>query len=127
MDFRSFATRRNGWIGAALLIAVSVGLAFQPASTPDPWTVVATRGALRVTLTESGTLRPAEALTYRSRVPGRDIEIAWLAAEGAQVKEGDLLARLDTTDLQVDLDRATQALRQAQLDVQVSEAENQAA
>ena len=65
---------------------------------------------------------PAEALTYRSRVPGREIEITWLAPEGAQVHEGDpWFGWIDRAA--TDLERAMQAMRQAELDAQVAEAE----
>jgi len=72
-------------------------------------------------------LRPAEALLYRSRVAGREIEIVWLAPEGQRVQQNDPVIRLDTTELALDLEHATQAVRQAQLDLQVAEAEFQVA
>jgi HlyD family secretion protein len=124
---RRLMTVRNAGVAAGLLLVLALGLAVRSTAGPDVFTVNVTRGPLIVTLSETGTLRPAEALTYRSRVPGREIEITWLAPEGAQVHEGDLVVRLDTTELEGDLERATQALRQAQLDAQVAEAEQQAA
>ena len=124
---RPLMTVRNAGVAAGLLLVLALGLAVRSTTGPDVFTVNVTRGPLIVTLSETGTLRPAEALTYRSRVPGREIEITWLAPEGAQVHEGDLVVRLDTTELEGDLERATQALRQAQLDAQVAEAEQQAA
>lgn len=128
MQARSLMTLRNAAIAVALVVMLALGLIFlRSTAAPGVSTVQVTRGPLIVTLSETGTLRPAQALTYRSRVPGREIEIMWLATEGVQVKDGDLLARLDTTELEGDLDRATQALRQAQLDAQVAEAERQAA
>jgi HlyD family secretion protein len=86
-------------------------------------TAVVTRGALVATLTSSGTLKPIQSITYRSPVSGRDIEIRELAPEGSKVGEGDLLVRLDTTDLELELTRLRQELRQAQLDAQVAEGE----
>ncbi len=86
-------------------------------------TATVTRGELVATLTSSGTLKPIQSITYRSPIPGRDIEIRELAAEGSKVNEGDLLVRLDTTDLEVELARIRQELRQAQLDLQVAEGE----
>lgn len=78
-------------------------------------------------LTQSGTLRPAESITYRSPVAGRETEIVFLVPEGTRVGEGDLLARLDTTDLERELERATQELRQAQVELQAAEIERQEA
>ncbi len=120
-------TRRQAGLALGVVLVVALTLVLRRPATPGAFaTVAVTRGPLHVTLSEAGTLRPAQALTYRSRVPGREIEITWLAPEGSQVKDGDLLARLDTTELEGDLEKATQAVRQAQLDAQVAEAERQA-
>ncbi len=82
-----------------------------------------TRGELTAVLTSSGTLKPIQSITYRSPVSGRDIEIRELAPEGSKVEQDDLLVRLDTTDLEVELARIHQELRQAQMDLQVAEGE----
>ncbi len=86
-------------------------------------TATVTRGELTASLTSSGTLKPIQSITYRSPIPGRDIEIRELAPEGSKVDEGDLLVRLDTTDLEVELARNRQERRQAQMDLQVAEGE----
>lgn len=83
----------------------------------------ATRGELTARLTSSGTLKPIQSITYRSPIPGRDVEIRDLAPEGSRVEAGDLLVRLDTTDLEIELARVRQELRQAQMDLQVAEGE----
>ena len=51
---------------------------------------------------------------------GRDAEITELVAEGTRVNEGDLLVRLDTTDLQREIERVRQEVRQSQVDLQVA-------
>jgi multidrug efflux pump subunit AcrA (membrane-fusion protein) len=81
------------------------------------------RGTLSAQLTTTGTLRPIESLTYRSPVPGRDVEILELVPEGTRVKAGDPLVRLDSTDVARELTRARDDLRQAQLDLDVAEGE----
>lgn len=86
-------------------------------------TATVTRGELTATLTSSGTLKPIQSITYRSPIPGRDMEVRELAPEGSKVDAGDLLVRLDTTDLEVELARIRQELRQAQMDQQVAEGE----
>ena len=115
-------------LAAAVVLLATVTIALRsPSSIPDALTAVAARGSLNVTLTEGGSLRPAESIIYRSRVAGREIEVTWLAPEGEEVKAGDPVVRLDTSELELELERANQALRQAKLELQVAEAERQAA
>jgi len=114
-------------VGLALAAVVGASFWIGRARVDDPLTVPVARGPLVVTLTETGALRPAQALVYRSRVPGREVEITWLAPAGSQVADGDLVARLDPTELQADLERVRQELQQARLDMNVAEAEHQAA
>jgi HlyD family secretion protein len=78
---------------------------------------------LVVRLSSSGTLRATDAITYRSPLRGRETEITFLAPEGTQVSDGDLLVRLDTTDLQQEIERARQTERQSRLDEQVAAAQ----
>jgi HlyD family secretion protein len=85
------------------------------------------RGTLVVTLTEAGVLRPAESITYRSPLEGRELEITNLAPEGTHIKEGDLLVRFDATGLRSELQRAIQATRQAEIDLQAAEVDRQEA
>ncbi len=109
---------------AALVLAVAAtAWWWQGRPAADGLVATVTRGDLTATLTSSGTLKPIQSITYRSPIPGRDVEIRELAAEGSKVQAGDLLARLDTTDLEIELTRARQDLRQAQIDLQVAEGE----
>ena len=107
-------------IAAAALVAVVLWVR---AGADEGMVVEVTRGELTARLTSSGTLKPIQSITYRSPVPGRDIEIRDLAPEGSRVKAGDVLVRLDTTDLEVELARVRQEHRQAQIDLQVAEGE----
>jgi HlyD family secretion protein len=111
------------WSIAAVIAAAVIGLVWWRGPADTPLTATVTRGELTATLTSSGTLKPIQSITYRSPIPGRDIEIRELAPEGSKVNEGDLLVRLDTTDLEVELARLRQELRQAQVDLQVAEGE----
>ena len=79
------------------------------------------KGPLTARLTVTGTLKPIQVMTYRSPLVGRDAELVALVAEGTMVKEGDLVARLDTTALSVELERARQDVRQAEADLQLAE------
>lgn len=85
--------------------------------------VAVRRGTLAVRLVESGVLRPREMVTYRSPLGTREAEVTFLVGEGTRVQEGDLIARLDTAELEVDHLRARQALRQAEADLQAAEAD----
>lgn len=124
--------RRLGWRRGSVLLAGAVlllaGTAFWRRTTVDA-SLLATvrRGALTAQLTTSGTLRPMQSITYRSPLAGRETEITELVPEGTRVNEGDLLVRLDTTELQRDVEHARQDVRQAQLDLQVAEIERQEA
>jgi RND family efflux transporter MFP subunit len=112
--------------GAAVLLAV-FGLTRSNHEPPDSLMAVAKRATLVVSIAEVGTLRPSSVLTYRSRVLGRELEIVWLVPEGQSIKKNDLLIRFDPSELETELQRATQAMRQAQLDLQVAETERGAA
>jgi len=111
------------WPITAVLLAALLAMVFWRSPADTALTTTVTRGELTATLTSSGTLKPIQSITYRSPIPGRDIEIRELAPEGSKVNEGDLLVRLDTTDLEVELARLRQELRQAQMDQQVAEGE----
>jgi multidrug resistance efflux pump len=121
---RSALTRPRYAIAAAVAATALVAvLLWARAGADDGMVVEVTRGELTARLTSSGTLKPIQSITYRSPVPGRDVEIRDLAPEGSRVKTGDVLVRLDTTDLEVELARVRQEHRQAQIDLQVAEGE----
>ncbi len=126
---RSRVNRQNVTI---LIVAVSVCLLAGTAywrwpAVDSSLTVTVHRGALTARLTTTGILRPARSITYRSPLAGREAEIIELAAEGMRVNEGDLIARLDPTDLQREVERARQDVRQAELEVQVAAIDRQEA
>ena len=116
------------WLLAALVVSLVAGTAFWRRASVDPSLVATARkGPLTAQLTTSGILKPMQSITYRSPLAGREAEITELAAEGTRVNEGDLLVRLDTTDLQREGARARQDVRQSQVDLQVAEIEHQEA
>jgi HlyD family secretion protein len=128
MTVRTNSRRRNIIVVASLVVCVLVGAAFWQRSDIDPALVgIVQRGALKAELTTSGSLRPIRSVTYRSPVIGRELEVLHLAAEGVHVREGDLLVRLDATELQRDVDRHRQDLRQLHWDLQVAHGERQEA
>jgi multidrug resistance efflux pump len=107
--------------GAALVLLGIVVLTRSAAQ--DPLVATVHRGTLVARLSATGLLKPAQSITYRSSLGGREAEIVFLVPEGTLVNEGDLLVRLDTTELARELERAVQEVRQAQLDTQVADAE----
>ena len=100
------------------LLAVRTPLADAPIVT---WTV--DRGDVVTDLVAPGTLRAARSLTYRSPVNGRELEIVHLALEGLHVAEGDLLARLETRDLEADLRQAENSVHDVAFARQVADLE----
>lgn len=101
-----------------------LGLALRSRSVAnDPLVATVRRGPLVARLSATGLLKPAQSITYRSPLAGREAEIVFLVAEGTLVNEGDQLVRLDTTQLARELERAIQDARQARLDAQVADAE----
>ena len=118
-----FKTPRALAATAAVVLALVAAVYWTRTGVDAALVATVARGEMIATLTTAGTMRPIQSITYRSPVPGRDIEIRELAAEGSHVKAGDLIARLGTTELEIDLDRVKQELRQAQMDLQVAEGE----
>ena len=114
---------RTAIAGVAAVAVITLFVYWVRAGADDAMVAPVTRGELIARLTSSGTLKPIQSITYRSPIPGRDIEIRDLAPEGSRVAAGDVLVRLDTTDLEVELARVRQEHRQAQMDLQVAEGE----
>jgi len=118
---------RRPWVvvvAAVLCGVAAAGLVLRAGRGPgDALVASAVRRDLVVTLTEAGALRPAESITYRSPLVGRDAEITYLTPDGTYVQAGDLLIRLDTTDLTQELNRALETQRQADVEVRAAEAD----
>lgn len=117
-------------LGAAVTATVLLALAitsWRGAGGAPELTAAVRRGPLTARLTVTGTLKPIQVMTYRSPFVGRDVELVALVAEGTMVKEGDLIAQLDTTVLGGDLARAQQDVRQAEADLQLAQIDQQEA
>jgi multidrug resistance efflux pump len=97
------------------------------ARVDDSLAATVTKGPLTAQLTTSGLLEPSQSITYRSPLAGRETEILELVAEGTRVNEGDLLIRLDSTELQREVERARQEVRQSHVDLQVADIERREA
>lgn len=121
--------RRAGATGLAILTlaAAGAGLSVRGTALEQRDVEVARRGTLIVSITESGTLRADASATFRSPIEGREVEITWLAPEGSYVRAGDPVARLDTAALRTDLERALQAVRQIEMDIDAARLEREEA
>ena len=112
----------------AAFVCLLAGAAYWRRSAADlTLTATVRRGPLIAQLTTAGILKPARSITYRSPLAGREAEITDLVPEGMRVNEGDLLVRLDTTELEREVERARQDVRQSQLEVQVAAIDRQEA
>ena len=117
--------RRRGLAAGVPIVACVAGLMAMWGLRDDGsdlvWTV--DRGNLVVELIAPGTLRAARSVTYRSPVNGRELEIVYLAPEGVRLEEGDLVARLETRDLETDLRQARDSVSDVEFSRQVADLE----
>lgn len=83
--------------GITLILLASI---FAPRSSSVATTEVR-NGEFAVTITVSGEIRAAKSVTLSSPGVwyGSDLQIIWLIPEGTSVKEGDIVARLDTANV----------------------------
>lgn len=124
-----------GALTASALLAVASTLAgcgdsaASRAPITDAATFQVTKRDVRVTVTEKGTLKTANQVLVRPKIPGQ-AKILSLVDEGTQVAAGDVVCELDRTDIQrevQDLDNKVIALRgevtaaEAELSIQLSE------
>ncbi|MFW5867085.1 MAG: efflux RND transporter periplasmic adaptor subunit [Armatimonadota bacterium] len=99
------------WIGILILIVVVGGGVWwfvrsrQPEEEEETTaTAVVERGDLRVTVASTGVLEPLTTVEVKSR-SGGEIDTMYVEA-GDYVRRGDLIAQLDPTDLQTQVDQA---------------------
>jgi len=118
--------RRFPWGWTLLLGAGALALAYAwvqknaPVSLALGRPIVMKAGERRPLHSASGYLVARHRATLSAKVPGR---IAWLGVEeGTRVAKGQVIARLEATDLQASRDQMEASLRQAELDFQRAEA-----
>jgi RND family efflux transporter MFP subunit len=100
----------SGWFSAKISPAASAGESFRP--IPAGAKIVAAR-LIGVPITESavGTIQAAHQTTIASRILGRVVQVDLSA--GQEVKQGEVLIRLDDTDLKARLQQARAAAEAA--------------
>jgi len=120
--------RRRWWIAAAVAALLLVGVAwrlFNGAVPVQTATVEAPEGANGAVLNASGYVTARRLATVSSKVTGRVTEV--LFEEGAEVKEGQVLARLDPATVRAEFNVADKGLEAArrnlnEIDVRLADA-----
>jgi len=112
-----------GWVVLGSLILAALGglvaAKNAPLSLAISHPVLYQAGERNPALTASGYLVARHRATLSAKVPGR---LVWLGIEeGSKVTKGQILARLEATDLQAGRDQIEATLRQAELDQQRGE------
>ena len=113
---RAGGSRRGAWIGLAILLAVGAGAGYyawsrEPVIEVKTATVAAagtSAGTAGSVLNASGYVTARRRATVSSKVTGKVLEV--FVEEGRAVRKGDVLARLDDTQM-----RASLGVTQAQL------------
>jgi HlyD family secretion protein len=95
-------------LGAIVLSACGAQPGASTASTATDRTAAAKRGTIRASVSASGKIAPAGEVNLNFGVPGtvRDV----LVSEGDAVQQGDVIAQLDTDNLELAVKQAEQAL-----------------
>lgn len=104
---------------AAIAVAFSLLAPRQSAAgtLPQGWqTVEAVSGTIAATVSATGNVEPRAEAQLRFEVSGTVAEV--LVKPGDRVEQGQPLARIDTTALQLQLEQAQADLRQAQADLE---------
>jgi RND family efflux transporter MFP subunit len=113
-----------GWVVLGVLALgagiIAYGIKHAPLSLAVTRPVVYKAGERNPVLTASGYLVARHRATLSAKVPGR---IAWLGVEeGSRVTKGQVIARLEATDIRADRDQVAADLDQAEQDLQRGEA-----
>ena len=113
---RNHTLRNRILIGVA--VAVVAGIAWSRLSGnrgafDEASLFAAKRGNLRVSVEETGKIQAIKSVTVRSQVEGQTTIIS-IVPEGTQVKEGDVLAELDSADHRAEIDKHTMLVSSAE-------------
>ena len=130
---------RRRWIGLGVIAVIGVPLGIwmfsrntAGSSTPEA-TFVVTKGDLRVSVVETGSIRSEKPVKIQSQLEGQNT-ILKLIPEGTMVKEGDVIAELDVSKLleskaqqEITSERADASAVQAQKTFDIQESQNESA
>jgi HlyD family secretion protein len=95
----------------------------RPSSGPDVETALVTQGEFIVGPAREGPLESSDLTAIRA--PQIDTSILWIVEDGAKVKKGDLIARLDTSRAQMELDGARMAAQTAKTQIEQTRRDRQ--
>jgi HlyD family secretion protein len=113
LDVRRFSRRQHVLAGTgAIMLLVIFYFVFRGGPRHDYVTAPVTRGDLTVTVSATGTLQPKDQVDVGAEVSGRIDAIT--VDFNSRVKKGQLLARINTDQLQAQLLQARATLAQAQ-------------
>ena len=104
-------SRRSIFFLAALAVLIAVGVAWWSTRAPAVAGASVTKGPLVRTLQFSGRVATVSRVDVGSTVTGRVVQVD--VAEGAQVKKGDVLVRLESDELRAARDQAQANEQQA--------------
>ena len=92
--------RRSGFILFIGILGLALASCGSQASTATPATATITRGELIQSVSGSGQVKPAQDTSLNFGASGIVAQV--LVKEGQQVQQGATLAKIDTTDLDVE-------------------------
>lgn len=110
---------RTIWGIAIVAILAGIGLAARSYMQEDvsleaiPVATVQ-RGAMTISITESGTLEALQSVTLASEINGNRAKIVKIAEEGSYVEAGDLVIEFDKTPFEEELRKLRNEIKQAQ-------------
>ncbi|MCU6433827.1 efflux RND transporter periplasmic adaptor subunit [Undibacterium sp. Jales W-56] len=114
---------RGKWLAIIVAIVVATGVALRPGKTEVQATSVLTAYPSQqyAQLTASGYVVAQRRAAVASKATGR---LVWLnVREGSQVKQGEVIAKLDASDVQASIASAQASIRQAEAGVAQSNVE----
>src|SRR5512143_837018 len=95
-------------VSGTIVLAACSAQTGPTAQTTAERTAAAKRGTIRASVSASGKIDPAGKVNLNFGVPGTVQEV--LVSEGERVKQGDVIAKLDTDNLELAVKQAEQAL-----------------
>lgn len=113
---RNHTLRNRILIGVAVVVVAGIAwsrLSGNRGAFDEGALFTAKRGNLRVSVEETGKVQAIKSVTVRSQVEGQTTIIS-IIPEGTQVKEGDVLAELDSADHRAEIDKHTMLVSSAE-------------
>lgn len=108
-----------GLVGVLALLVAACGGGGEPTlatlDLADVATTTARRGPAEVTVEEVGVLRAARQIPVKAPFGG---QVAWIAEDGIEVREGDVVVRLEVEKLVEDVERRINELKLTRADIE---------